>query len=58
MSALDKAINKDVDTLIKMLERVKIEKNANKKIANLVHIARSVDGYHFLWAEKLNKYLV
>lgn len=58
MSALNKAIDTDVDTLIKLLERVKTEHSHNKKIALLQQIARSVDGYHFFWAEKLNKYLV
>lgn len=58
VSALNKAIDTDVDTLIKLLERVKSEPNHNKKIASLQQIARSVDGYHFFWAEKLNKYLV
>lgn len=57
MSQLNKAINDDIDVLIKLLETAKDMPNHNKKIALLQQIARSVDGYHFFWAEKLNKYL-
>lgn len=54
---LEQAINNDIDRLIKLLELAKENKSYNKKVFQLQQIARSVDGAHFYWEEKLNSYL-
>jgi len=54
---LEQAMNNDIDMLIKLLLQAKEQKSYNKKILEMEKLARSCDGYHFYWSEKLNKYL-